>query len=112
MYITILLLFLFAVFMFVFILIERKTEEALIPKDVMSNVLFTLASNIMFSVIPAPFSLLLYMPSYYEKFFDYSPLLAGASLVPMLFTFAIVALYQGKYITSWVHGYLYSSECL
>jgi EmrB/QacA subfamily drug resistance transporter len=95
-YKTISLLVVFAVVMFLFIRIERGTKEALIPEDVMSNVPFMLAATIMFSVIPALFSLLLYMPQYYEKFFDYSPLLAGASLVPMLLTFAIAAPISGK----------------
>jgi len=85
-----------AVVMFFFVIIERRTEDALIPKDVMSNVPFMLTAAVMFSVIPALFSLLLYMPQYYEKFFDYSPLLAGASLVPILLTFAIVAPISGK----------------
>jgi EmrB/QacA subfamily drug resistance transporter len=95
-YKTISLLVLFAVVMFLFIRIERRTEEALIPQDVMSNIPFMLAATIMFTVIPAFFSLLLYMPQYYEKFFDYSPLRAGASLVPMLLTFAVLAPISGK----------------
>ncbi len=95
-YKTVSLLVLFAAVMFLFIRIERRTEDALIPKDVMSNIPFMLMSTIMFSVIPALFSLLLYMPQYYEKFFDYSPLLAGASLVPMMLTFAVVAPISGK----------------
>jgi EmrB/QacA subfamily drug resistance transporter len=95
-YKTISLLALFALVMFFFIRVERRTEEALIPEDVMTNIPFMLSATIMFSVIPALFTLLLYMPQYYEKFFDYSPLLAGASLVPMLFTFAVLAPVSGK----------------
>lgn len=54
-YKTISLLVLSAVVMLLFIRIERRTEEALIPGDVMSNVPFMLAAAIMFTVIP-PFS--------------------------------------------------------
>lgn len=95
-YKTISLLVLFAVAMLLFIRIERRTDEALMPKDVMPNLPFMLAAAIMFTVIPAFFSLLLYMPQYYEKFFDYSPLRAGASLVLMLLTFAVLALISGR----------------
>jgi EmrB/QacA subfamily drug resistance transporter len=95
-YKTISLLVIFVLVMLLFIRIERRTKEALIPEDVISNFQFMLAATIMFSVIPALFSLLLYMPQYYEKFFNYTPLLAGASLVPMLLTFAVVAPISGK----------------
>ncbi len=95
-YKTISLLVLFAVVMLLFIRIERRTEDALIPGDVMSNLPFMLKATTMFTVIPALFGLLLYMPQYFEKFFGYSPLLSGASLVPMLLTFAIAAPISGK----------------
>lgn len=95
-YKTISLIVISALVMVLFVRIERKTVEALIPKDVMSNVPFMLAATIMFTVIPALFALLLYMPQFYEKFFGYSPLRAGASLVPLLLTFALVAPVAGK----------------
>jgi len=95
-YKTISLLVLFAVVMFLFVRLERRTEEALIPPDVMSNLPFMMQSTTMFAVIPALFGLLLYMPQYFEKFFGYSPLLSGASLVPMLLMFAVMSPVSGK----------------
>ncbi|MEQ9620191.1 MAG: MFS transporter [Deltaproteobacteria bacterium] len=95
-YRTISLILIFAVVMFLFVRIERKTEDGLIPPDVMSNIPFMLTATIMFTLIPAFFAMLLYMPQYFEKFLNYSPLRAGASLVPMLFMFAIVAPISGK----------------
>lgn len=95
-YKTISLLILFAVVMVVFVRLERRTEEALIPEDVMSNLPFMLNATTMFTVIPALFGLLLYMPQYFEKFFGYSPLLSGASLLPMLLAFAITCPVSGK----------------
>ncbi|MEE9176090.1 MAG: MFS transporter [Thermodesulfobacteriota bacterium] len=95
-YKTILLLVMFLVAMALFISIERRTKEALIPSDVMSNMPFMISATTMFTVIPAFFALLLYLPQYVEKFLDYSPLGAGAALVPMLLSFALVAPISGK----------------
>lgn len=95
-YKTVSLIVISAILMVLFVRIERRTAGALIPKDVMSNVPFMLAATIMFTVIPALFGLLLYMPQFYEKFFGYSPLRAGASLVPLLLTFALVAPVAGR----------------
>lgn len=95
-YKTISLIVISAIVMVLFIRIERRTDEALIPKDVMSNVPFMLAATIMFTVIPAVFSLLLFMPQFFEKFFGYSPLRAGASLVPLLLTFALASPVSGR----------------
>ena len=94
-YKTISLLIVFVVFMLIFIPIERRTEEALIPKDVMQNFPFMINSTIMFTVIPAFFAVLLYVPQYLEKFRGYSPLGAGGALVPMLLMFAVVAPISG-----------------
>lgn len=95
-YKTILLLIVFIVFLLIFIPIERRTDEALIPKDVMQNFPFMINAAIMFTVIPAFFGILLYFPQYLEKFKGFSPLGAGAALVPMLLMFAIVAPISGK----------------
>ncbi len=94
-YKTISLLIVFIVFLLIFIPIERRTEEALIPKDVMHNFPFMINATIMFTVIPAFFGMLLYIPQYLEKFKGYSPLGAGAALVPMLLMFAIFAPLSG-----------------
>lgn len=94
-YKSISLLIVFIVFILIFIPIERGKYEALIPKDVMQNFPFMINATIMFTVIPAFFTILLYMPQYLEKFKGFSPLSAGAALVPMLLMFAIVAPLSG-----------------
>ena len=95
-YKTIALLIVFLVFLIIFIPIERRNKEALIPPDVMHNFQFMLNATIMFTFVGSFFAMLLFIPQYYEKFRGYSPLEAGAALVPMMFTFAIVAPIAGS----------------
>lgn len=95
-YKTIALLIVFLVFLLIFIPIERGNEKALIPPDVMRNFQFMINATIMFTYVGSFFAILLFVPLYYEKFRDYSPLEAGAALVPMMFTFAVVAPISGS----------------
>ena len=95
-YKTISLLIVFLVFLIIFIPIERKNKEALIPPDVMKNVQFMINATVMFTLVGPFFAMLLFIPQYYEKFKGYSPLEAGAALVPMMFTFAVVAPISGS----------------
>lgn len=95
-YKTIAFLIVFLVFLLIFIPIERSNKEALIPPDVMRNFQFMLNSTIMFTFVGSFFAILLFVPQYYEKFRGYSPLGAGAALVPMMFTFAMVAPISGS----------------
>lgn len=95
-YKTILLFAIFILFFLIFVKVEHTTPSALIPKDVMTNAAFMLTCSIMFTVIPAFFAILLYLPQYLEKFQQFSSFGAGAALVPMLLTFAIMAPISGK----------------
>lgn len=93
---TALFLAVFLIFLVLFIYIERRTVEALIPRDVMNNRRFMITGAMMSITVPAFFSILLFIPQYLEKFFDYSPVYAGAGLVPMLLSFAVTAPISGK----------------
>lgn len=85
-----------AVFLISFIKIEPKQLNALIPPDVMNNKRFMTYCITIFTLVPTFFCLFLYVPQYLEKFKDYSPLQAGAGLVPMLITYGIISPFTGK----------------
>ena len=87
-YKTISLLVVFVVVMVLFLFIETREDDGLIPKDVMGNFQFMIAGTIMFTYIPGFFAILLYVTQYLEKFLNYSPIQAGAVLVPMLVFFS------------------------
>jgi len=87
-YKTISLLVIFAVSMALFLIVEKRKDDGLIPSDVMNNFQFMIAGTIMFTFIPGFFVILLYVTQYLEKFLNYSPLEAGAALVPMLIVFS------------------------
>ena len=95
-YKTLSLLVIFAVVMVLFLVIETRKEDGLIPKDVMGNFQFMIAGTIMFTYIPGFFAILLYVTQYLEKFLNYSPLSAGAALVPMLVFFAATSAISAK----------------
>ena len=100
-YKTISLIVIFVVVMALFVLIELRAKESLIPKDVMTNFPFMINSTIMFTLIPGFFAILLYVTQYLEKFLHYSPLSAGAALVPLLLFFAMMAPISGKIYNKW-----------
>ena len=95
-YKTISLLAIFVVVMAVFLHIERSKPEGLIPKDVMGNFQFMIVGTIMFTFVPGFFAILLYVTQYLEKFLDYSPIDAGAVLVPMLIVFSATSALSPK----------------
>jgi MFS family permease len=95
-YKTISLLIIFVALMALFIVIEIRKEDGLIPKDVMGNFQFMIASTIMFTYIPGFFAILLYVTQYLEKFLNYDPLSAGAVLVPMLVFFSATSAMSSK----------------
>lgn len=95
-YKTISLLVIFAAVMAVFIVVEFRARDGLIPLDVMKNFQFIVCGTIMFTLVPGFFTVLLYVTQYLEKFPEYSPLKAGAALVPQLLSFAIMAPVSGR----------------
>ncbi len=95
-YKTISLLVIFAVVMAIFLFIETRKTEGLIPKDVMGNFQFMIVGAIMFTFVPGFFAILLYVTQYLEKFLNYSPVDAGAVLIPMLLVFSITSAMSAK----------------
>ncbi len=95
-YKTISLMVIFVAFMAFFLIIETRKDDGLIPKDVLGNFQFMIAGTIMFTFIPGFFAILLYVTQYLEKFLNYTPLEAGAVLVPMLVVFSATSAMSAK----------------
>lgn len=93
---TIGLLVLFAVLLAAFAAIERRAgARALIPRDVMANPEFRAACIATLLMSATFFAALLYLPQFMQKILGYSPLEAGAGLLPMMATFAAVSFAAG-----------------
>ncbi|MGH2796652.1 MAG: DHA2 family efflux MFS transporter permease subunit [Thermoleophilaceae bacterium] len=83
-----------------FALIERRAgTAALIPGDVFGNRSFRAACLATLFMSAVFFASLLYLPQFFQKILGYTPLEAGAGLLPMMAVFAL---------TSFVAGSLYS----
>jgi predicted MFS family arabinose efflux permease len=83
-----------------FAVIERRAGSwALIPRDVMSNAGFRAACLATLMMSAVFFASLLFLPQFFQKILAYSPLEAGAGLLPMMAVFAL---------TSFVAGGLYA----
>jgi EmrB/QacA subfamily drug resistance transporter len=77
-------------------LIERRMgEAALVPRDVIGNRNFSAACLSVLLMSAIFFSALLYLPQFMQKILGYSPLQAGAGLVPMMGTFALTSFAAG-----------------
>jgi len=88
------------IFLAIFLKIERKRDCALIPEDVMKNSTFMTYCIIMATIVPTFFALFLYVPQYLEKFKNYTPIEAGAGLVPMLLTYSLISPFSGRIYNS------------
>jgi EmrB/QacA subfamily drug resistance transporter len=85
-----------AVLIVAFALIERGAGlHALVPRDVMRNQSFTASCLAILLMSATFFAALLYLPQFMQKQLDYSPLKAGAGMLPFLFTFAVVSFIAG-----------------
>lgn len=83
-----------------FVVIERRGgDAALVPRDVIASRSFRAACVTTLLMSGAFFSALLYLPQFFQKILGYSPLKAGAGLLPMMLVFAL---------TSFVAGTLYA----
>jgi EmrB/QacA subfamily drug resistance transporter len=83
-----------------FAVIERRAGSwALIPRDVMGNAGFRAACLATLLMSAVFFASLLFLPQFLQKILGYSPLEAGAGLLPMMAVFAV---------TSFVAGGLYA----
>ncbi len=97
---TIALIIISIMSLFLFVKLELKLENALIPMDVMKNRGFMVNCLVMATLIPTFFCILLYLPQYLEKFRQYTPLGAGAALVPILLSYALMSPLSGKVYNS------------
>jgi EmrB/QacA subfamily drug resistance transporter len=80
-----------------FVLVERRAgEHALVPPDVMRNRDFrnTCAAILMMSAVF--FAAMLYLPQLMINVLGYSPIGAGAGMLPMMATFAAVSFVAGS----------------
>src|SRR5262249_18518617 len=85
------------VLMVAFVFAERRAgRNALVPGDVMSNRNFTAACLAVLPMSATFLARLIYAPQYMSKLLGYSPLKAGAGLLPMMFTFGVVSFIAGN----------------
>ncbi|MGH2980547.1 MAG: DHA2 family efflux MFS transporter permease subunit [Solirubrobacterales bacterium] len=90
------LLGLSAVLVAIFAFIERGAGlHALVPRDVMRNQSFTASCMAILLMSATFFAALLYLPQYMQKQLGYSPLEAGAGMLPFLAVFALVSFIAG-----------------
>lgn len=73
----------------------RMRAAALIPSDVIRNSAFTSACLTVLMMSAVFFATVLYVPQFLQKILDYSPLGAGAGMLPMLAVFALVSFVAG-----------------
>jgi EmrB/QacA subfamily drug resistance transporter len=80
-----------------FVVIERRAgPNALIPSDVIRNREFLAACLATFFVVPSFVGPLLYVPQYFQKLLQFSPLDAGLALLPMMVAFAGLSFIAGR----------------
>ncbi len=79
-----------------FALIERGAgQHALVPRDVMRNTSFSASCLAILLMSATFFAALLYLPQFMQKQLGYSPIEAGAGMLPFLATFATVSFIAG-----------------
>jgi EmrB/QacA subfamily drug resistance transporter len=80
-----------------FVVVERgQGETALVPEDVMGQQQFIMASATVLLMSAIFFAALLYVPQFLEKELDFSPIEAGAGLLPMMLVFAVMSFSSGN----------------
>jgi EmrB/QacA subfamily drug resistance transporter len=85
-----------ALLLIAFSLIERRAgARALVPLEVMSNPGFRAACLATLLMSAVFFVVLLFLPQFMQKILDYSPLEAGAGLLPLMGVFAITSFAAG-----------------
>jgi EmrB/QacA subfamily drug resistance transporter len=85
-----------AVLVVAFAFIERGAgKHALVPRDVMRNQSFTASCVAILLMSATFFAALLYLPQFMQHQLGYSPMKAGAGMLPMLAVFAAVSFIAG-----------------
>lgn len=93
---TVGLLIVSAVSLILFFKLEKNKDNALIPDDVRKNSIFMKYCFTISVLAPTFFLLFLYLPQYLEKFLNFSPIEAGAGVIPVVLTFAIMSPFAGR----------------
>jgi EmrB/QacA subfamily drug resistance transporter len=79
-----------------FLVVERRQGAgALVPHDVLRNRVFTGSAGAVLLMSAIFFAAILYLPQFFEKELDYSPLGSGAGLLPLMLVFAITSFAAG-----------------
>jgi EmrB/QacA subfamily drug resistance transporter len=79
-----------------FVAVERRMGgRALVPPDVIANREFSAVCLAVLLMSAVFFACLLYLPQFMQKLMGYSPLAAGAGLLPMMALFALVSFAAG-----------------
>ena len=73
----------------------RGGPSALVPRDVMTNRQFAAACLVTLMMSAIFFAAILYLPRFMQEELGYSPLKAGAGLLPMMGTFALMSFASG-----------------
>jgi Na+/melibiose symporter-like transporter len=82
----------FVVLLTAFALVERRAgERALVPREVMANPAFRAACLTTLFMSAVFFVVILYLPQFMQKILGYTPLQAGAGLLPLMGVFAITS---------------------
>jgi hypothetical protein len=96
------LLSVFVVGMAAFVAVERRMgASALAARDVMRNREFAAACAAVPLTAGTFFASLLYLPQFFQKLLNYSPLEAGLALLPLMATFAVIS-----FVAGWLYGRL------
>ncbi|MGI9554254.1 MAG: MFS transporter, partial [Thermodesulfobacteriota bacterium] len=82
--------------LYIFLRLEKTRGIALIPEVVMKNRYFMLYCLVIATLVPSFFCIFLYMPQYFEKFKHFTPIQAGAALVPCVLIYAIISPLAGR----------------
>ena len=79
-----------------FVFAERRAgANALIPADVIRSLTFRSACLATLLTSASFFASLLFLPQFMQKILDFSPLKAGAGMLPMMVTFAVTSFVAG-----------------
>ncbi|MEM6658295.1 MAG: MFS transporter [Pseudomonadota bacterium] len=79
-----------------FIFERREGDRALIPADVMNNLVFMMSALTTLLIAAVFFGAMVYMPQFMTKVLDFTAVEAGAGVAPMMFTFALISLVAGR----------------
>jgi MFS family permease len=81
--------------------------SALVPPDVIGKREFAAACAAVVLIAGTFFAALLYLPQFFQKVLDGSPLEAGLALLPLMATFAVVS-----FVAGWLYGRLGAKRIL